>query len=210
MFTGIIEQYGRIHAIRVETFATRLVIDPGDWSYAPAVGDSVAVNGCCLTFAAVESGFWAFDVIRQTLEVTTLGELRPEATVNLERAATPMTLLGGHLVQGHIDGVGCVLAVTSDPTQWRVRIGAPLAMRPLLIDRGSVTVDGVSLTIAGLGPDWFEVALIPTTLSKTTLATRTIGDRVNLESDCLVRAVASVVAHTMAAPARSESATTPD
>lgn len=208
MFTGIIEQLGRIRDIRREPFATRLVVDCGDWTYVPAPGDSIAVDGCCLTLAATESGFWAFDVIRQTLEVTTLGDLEVGATVNLERAATPTTLLGGHLVQGHIDGVGIVLGVTSDPTQWRVRISAPAAMRPLLIDRGSITVNGVSLTLAALGGEWFEVALIPTTLAKTTLGSLKVGERVNLESDCLVRAVASVVAHTLAAGATPPSART--
>lgn len=201
VFTGLVEQTGRVAAVHRVEFGLSLEIDPGGWAYAPANGDSIAVDGCCLTVAGVsDSGGgrrFRFDVIRQSLEVTTLGELAEGALVNLEACATPTTLLGGHLVQGHVDGVGEVLSVMRDPTQWRLRIEPPLSLRPLVVDKGSIAVAGVSLTVAAVEPvdrpSWFEVALIPTTLAKTNLAERREGDRVNLESDCIVRAVAHLL-----------------
>lgn len=134
-----------------------------------------------------------FDAVHHTLRATTLGGLSTGATVNLEHSATPATLLGGHLVQGHVDEVGEVLAVSTDGGEWRVRIGVSETFEPLLVSRGSITVEGVSLTIAALGPRWFEVVLIPETLERTTLRDRVAGDRVNLEGDCIAKMVLRVL-----------------
>jgi len=201
MFTGLIEAKGRVASRRVVPFGVELEIEPIAWAHHPQPGESIAVNGCCLTVAAVAApggvSRWRFDVIRQTLEATTLAHLEVERAVNLEASATPTTLLGGHLVQGHVDGIGRVLEVLSDPSQWRLRIATPPALGPLVVERGSIAVEGVSLTVAAVEavdrPSWFEVALIPTTLERTTLGGLRPGDLVNLESDCLVRAVAHLL-----------------
>lgn len=197
MFTGLIEHLGRVASVRPVDGGMALEVDPGDWPHTPRVGESIAVDGCCLTVAADPNRGGGrrlvFDVIHQTLGATTLGEFREGRRVNLEASATPTTFLGGHIVQGHVDGVGRVLGVLRDPRQWRLRISTPEALGPLVVDRGSISVDGVSLTVAAIEPDarptWFEVALIPTTLERTTLGERREGDRVNLESDVLMRGV---------------------
>ncbi|MFM8640592.1 MAG: riboflavin synthase [Planctomycetota bacterium] len=203
MFTGIVEHQGRVLALRQEPWGARLEVDPCGWAHAPRDGDSVAVNGCCLTVVGTPAagGALCFDAVPQTLGLTTVGALRPGDEVNLEHAATASTLLGGHLVQGHVDGVGEVLAVSRSGGEWRTRIGAPASVLPCLFERGSVTVDGVSLTVAALGDGWFEVALIPATLAKTTLRDRAAGCRVNLEADHLAKMVAEQVRRAMAAAA---------
>jgi riboflavin synthase len=168
---------------------------------AAALGDSVCVSGCCLTVAGEASGEGerrrgtaAFDVVPETLSKTTLGRLRVGSRVNLEGSVTPTTLLGGHLVQGHVDGVGQVLRVEKD-AEWRVRIGAADGLMEYVSPKGSVAVDGVSLTIAAIGRvaggggGWFEVALIPTTLAKTTLSNLREGDACNLEMDMIAKMV---------------------
>jgi riboflavin synthase len=201
MFTGIIEHQGRVVALRRESWGARLEIDPCGWTHRPGDGDSVAVNGCCLTVVGSPAAGAAlrFDVVPQTLALTTVGGLREGEQVNLEHAATPSTLLGGHLVQGHVDGVGEVLSVGTAGGEWRTRIAAPDSVAPYLLERGSVAVDGVSLTLAAVGPGWFEVALIPATLAKTTLRDRVAGSRVNLEADHLAKMVAEQVRRAMAA-----------
>lgn len=193
MFTGLVQHVGRVASIRPSPAGATLVIDPMGWDHHPAQGDSIAISGCCLTVAApAEPGrVLGFDVIHQTLRLTTLGGLKPGDRVNLEHAATPTTLLGGHIVQGHVDGVGQARRVeTETPGEWRVRIECPLALRRYLSPRGSVAVDGVSLTIAAVVEVGFEVALIPTTLQRTTLGGIGPTPRpVNLEVDALVKAV---------------------
>lgn len=201
MFTGIIEQQGRVRASSPTPAGVRLVIDSQGWGYRARIGDSVAVNGCCLTIAADPAGAGGalvFDVIPETLRKTTIGALRLGARVHLEHAATPVTLLGGHLVQGHVDGVGEVLEVATGnerrapeaASEWRVRIGLAAELMPYIVPKGSVAVDGVSLTVADLGRHgWFEVALIPTTLAKTTLGELAVGSRVNVECDAMAKTI---------------------
>lgn len=178
--------------------SVRLRIDPGSWKHRPALGDSICVGGVCLTVAGRSGGGRGkgrtldFDVIPETLAKTKLGGLRVGVGVNLEHAVTAATLMGGHFVQGHVDGVGRVVSV-SRGDDWRVRVRVGGELRALMIPKGSVCVDGVSLTIAALYADAFEVALIPTTLELTTLAGLRPGDDVNIEADMLVKAVASVV-----------------
>ena len=186
MFTGIVQHLGRVAAFDRNDFGARLRVDPVDWRHQPAHGESIAVDGCCLTIAGRS---FEFDVIRQTLEVTALGRLKVGDRVNLEHAVTPTTMLGGHIVQGHVDGVGTVSEVNSDPTQWRLRISPPARLMEEIVEKGSVAVSGVSLTVAATGPDWFEVALIPTTLELTNLGTLKVGDEVNLETDYIAKVV---------------------
>lgn len=199
MFTGLVEAMGTVAAMRATETGRRLEIDPGEWSHVPEPGASIAVSGCCLTVVEVVSGRFVFDVVHRTLEVTTLGRFTEGDRVNLEKSATLDTLLGGHLVQGHVDGVGRVLEV-DEGADWRLRIEAPAEVAPHLVDRGSITVDGVSLTVARvLGePAGFEVALIPETLARTTLAARRAGDEVNLEADAMSKMVAGHVERLLA------------
>ena len=204
MFTGIIEHQGRVVSLRPQAWGARLEIDPCGWAHVPAAGDSIAINGCCLTVVAApgEGGMLAFDVIPQTLSLTTIGALAAGEEVNLEHAATAATLLGGHIVQGHVDAVGEVLAVSTAGGEWRTRIAAPTDVMDLAVDRGSIAVDGVSLTIAATGSGWFEIALIPTTLAKTALRDRQAGSRVNLESDPMAKMIAVQVQRVLAAAAK--------
>ncbi|MBX3402608.1 MAG: riboflavin synthase [Phycisphaeraceae bacterium] len=203
MFTGLVQAVGRVAAIeqtgRGPAVPVRLRVDPGSWRHRSALGDSICVGGVCLTIAALGRGragrggrTLEFDVIPETLSRTTLGGLKAGDRVNLEHAVTAATLMGGHFVQGHVDGVGRVVSVRAGD-DWRVRVRVPRELRPLMIPKGSVCVDGVSLTIAAVHADGFEVALIPTTLELTTLSRLRAGDGVNIEADMLVKSVASVL-----------------
>ncbi len=191
MFTGLVQAVGVIRTIEPTGSGRRLVIDTGAWRHHPAPGESIAVAGCCLTVAAEPApGLLAFDVIPETLARTTLGERRPGDRVNLEHAARADSLLGGHIVQGHIDAVGEVDRIDTADGQWRVRIAAEPSVLRLIPPKGSVAVEGVSLTVAATAGEWFEVALIPVTLDATTLRDLTPGASVNIETDILARTVA--------------------
>lgn len=193
MFTGLIEQQGQVRAVQATASGARLVIDAAGWPRDPRDGESIAVNGCCLTLVSAEHGALSFDVIPQTLSRTTLGAFKPGDRVNLERSLAFGALVGGHLVQGHVECVGSVLGVSRAGGEWRTRVEAPAEVLAMLAERGSVAVDGVSLTVAACGPDWFEVALIPETLERTTLRERLDGARVNIEPDMMARMIASEV-----------------
>jgi riboflavin synthase len=193
MFTGLIQRMGDVSERRDTATGVRLAIRAPGWLADPQPGESIAVNGCCLTLVQATDDTLCFDVIPQTLALTTTGDLRVGDAVNLERSLRADALLGGHLVQGHVEGVGTVVGVDQTNGQWRTRISAPPAVHAHMIDQGSVTVDGVSLTVAATGADWFEVALIPETLQRTTLAHRMAGSRVNIEADVLSRMVAAQV-----------------
>jgi riboflavin synthase alpha subunit len=186
MFTGIVREIGLVEAVERGGEGARLRVRA---RLAPdlAEGDSVSVNGTCLTVASGADGAFDADVVNQTLSVTTLGELEPGQSVNLEPALRAGDPLGGHLVQGHIDAVGEVAAVSEDGFSRRVLVIAPIELRRYLAEHGSVAVDGVSLTIAGLSDEGFEVALIPETLNRTTLDRLAQGERVNLEVDVIAR-----------------------
>jgi riboflavin synthase len=200
MFTGLVQAVGTVRRVEPRDFGVRFEIDPKAWDYHPAPGDSVAVNGCCLTVidpdrahTPPEERCFAFDVIGETLEKTTLGRLEPGHRVNLEHAARADSLLGGHVVQGHVDGLGTVALVQDTPGDWRIRIEAPDPVMECVAPKGSIAIEGVSLTVAAVDspqsgtPRWFEVALIPTTLDLTNLRDRAPGDIVNLETDILAR-----------------------
>jgi riboflavin synthase len=186
MFTGLVADIGKVESVektgdgaRVR-ISTKLSAELGD-------GDSISVGGACLTAAALAAGAFEADAMNQTLELTTLGELEPGDTVNLELALRASDRLGGHIVQGHVDGVGEVSSVTEDGIAKRVEVSAPAELLPLIAERGSIAIDGVSLTVSGLGESSFEVSLIPETLERTTLGNLAPGDRVNLEADVVAR-----------------------
>lgn len=178
----------------------RLVVQPGPSDLesvsAPTPGDSVSVSGCCLTVAEAGLGGWAFDVIPETLSKVWLGSVMGGHRVNIERACTPTTMLGGHVVQGHVDGLASITAVTTD-NGYKIRMTMPDDLMQYVTPKGSVAVDGVSLTVATLSVEhrWFEVALIPETLARTTLSERRCGDRVHIETDCMVKAAVHWIRH---------------
>ena len=188
MFTGIVEEVGTVEAIESGDAGARLGISAG-FAAELREGDSIAVEGVCLTATGVRADGFEADVMNQTLSLTTLGELEPGAPVNLEPAVRAGRPLGGHMVQGHVDGVGAVRSAAEDGFARRVRVGVPDGLERYLVERGSVAVGGVSLTVAALDDDWFEVSLIPETLERTTLGSVAAGDRVNLELDVVARYV---------------------
>jgi riboflavin synthase len=190
MFTGIVEELGTVVALEPQSDAVRLSVGATTVLEDAALGDSISVNGCCLTVAERTDSTWTADVMAETLAKTGLGALVAGERVNLERAVTAGTRLGGHLVQGHVDAVGRV--VRRDPGEhWDVvTVAMPGDLAPYLVDKGSITVDGVSLTVVEAGDDRFTVSLIPETLRRTTLGFREPGDAVNLEVDVIGKYVA--------------------
>jgi riboflavin synthase len=189
MFTGIVEELGEVLAVEPLDRAARLRVRGPLVTSDAEHGASIAVNGVCLTVVTHGDGEFTVDVMQETLVRSSLGGLAAGAPVNLERAVTMATRLGGHIVQGHVDGVGTVLK--RDPAEhWDVvEIEAPGDLLRYVVEKGSITVDGVSLTVAGVGPCSFTVSLIPTTLELTTLGRRQPGDAVNLEVDVLAKYV---------------------
>ncbi|QBI21551.1 riboflavin synthase [Egibacter rhizosphaerae] len=190
MFTGIVEELGSVAGIERDGGSARLRVACRTVLADTGVGDSVNVNGCCLTATRIDpaEGFTA-DLMGETLDRTALGVLAPGDPVNLERSVPANGRLGGHLVQGHVDAVATVEEVADLGTWTRMTIRAPADLRPYLVEKGSVTVDGVSLTVAELGGDTFALGLIPHTLSVTTLGRRAAGDPVNLEADVIAKYV---------------------
>ena len=190
MFTGIIEGVGRIAALEHRGGDVRLSVDVGTLPFdAVQLGESIAVNGVCLTVIAFDATSFAADASTETLSLTTLGGLAVGAVVNLERAMRPTDRLGGHLVSGHVDGVGRVLGVHEDARAQRWRFAAPAALLRYIAKKGSICVDGVSLTVNEVDGEGFEVALIPHTVSHTAFAHTGVGDPVNLEIDLVARYV---------------------
>jgi riboflavin synthase len=190
MFTGIIEELGTVEAVEPQSDAVRLTVRAETVLEDARLGDSISVNGCCLTVAERTDTTWTADVMAESLAKTGLGSLGAGDRVNLERAVTAGTRLGGHLVQGHVDAVGHV--VRRDPGEhWDVvTISMPADLAPYLVDKGSVTVDGVSLTVVEAGSESFTVSLIPETLRRTTLGFVEPGGAVNLEVDVIGKYVA--------------------
>ena len=189
MFTGIVEELGTIAAVEDQGDALRLTIHAQHVLADVGLGDSISVNGCCLTVAERDGDTWTADVMQETLDRTSLAGVQPGDRVNLERAVTPTTRLGGHIVQGHVDAVGVVRRRTPSEHWEVVEVEMPPELGRYLVEKGSVTVDGVSLTVVEAGPDAFTVSLIPETLARTTLGSRRPGDRVNLEVDILAKHV---------------------
>lgn len=198
MFTGLVEGLGRVAAVVPETAGIRLTIAPPAAMLDPAdpcrLGDSVAINGCCLTVIALDAAGWSFQAGTETLSKTNLGRLQPGDPVNLERALPVHARLGGHFVQGHVDGVGTVAAIATEGDWVTMDFHAPPALARQMVTKGSVCVDGVSLTVVTVSDDAFRVALIPHTLAVTTLGVRRVGDPINLETDILGKYVERLLA----------------
>lgn len=190
MFTGIVEELGEVVGKDELADAARFVIRGPVVTADAGHGDSIAVNGVCLTVVEVlPDGRFSADVMAETLNRSSLARLSVGSPVNLERAAALNSRLGGHIVQGHVDGTGSVISRTPSEHWEVVRIALPDALSRYLVEKGSITVDGISLTVSDLGPDWFEVSLIPTTLAMTTLGASAVGTTVNLEVDVIAKYV---------------------
>jgi riboflavin synthase len=187
MFTGLVEGMGNVLAVDPGHGLTRLTLETPFDAAELALGESVAVDGVCLTAAALHPGGFAVDAVAETLRLTTLGRLSPGDPVNVERSLRVGDRLGGHLVQGHVDGTAEVLGVTRDGGDVRLQLALPPGLRPYVALKGSIALSGVSLTVAGLEGSAFEVALIPETLARTTLGRVRQGDRVNVEVDLVAR-----------------------
>jgi len=185
MFTGIIEELGSVRAIEERGENARIVIAARVVTEGTNHGDSISVNGVCLTALDIQPDSFAADVSRETLLRSTLGRLRPGTPVNLERAVTPATRLGGHIVQGHVDARGQLAGIEDHGESWTVRINYPKEIARYLVFKGSVAVEGISLTIAALTEDYFDIAIIPKTWEVTNLSHLKSGDDVNIEVDVL-------------------------
>ena len=189
MFTGIIEELGRVASIEMRKGGSHIMIEASLVTSDSKDGDSLAVNGVCLTALDVSSEGFAADVSQETLHRSTLGDLEHGSRVNLERAVTPTTRLGGHILQGHVDGRGTFRSAERHGDFYTVRIGFPRELAQYFVYKGSVAVEGISLTIASLDDDSFDIAVIPKTWQLTNLSTLKPGDTVNLEADILAKYV---------------------
>ena len=194
MFTGIIEELGRVQRVEMHGQDARIVVEAHAVTEGANEGDSIAVNGVCLTALDVREGSFAADCSGETLERSTLGRLKPGAHVNLERAVTPSTRLGGHIVQGHVDARGQFLGAVDHGGSWTVRIGYPPEIGRYFVFKGSVAVEGISLTIAKLTDEYFEIAVIPKTWGVTNFSYLRPGDDVNLEADIIAKYVERILA----------------
>lgn len=195
MFTGIVEELGVVEGIEQQDDAIRLTVRGAFVTDDASLGDSIAVNGCCLTVAQKDGETFTADVMHETLTKTSLGALDIGSKVNLERAVTPATRLGGHVVQGHVDGTGRVLRRTPSEHWEVVEVELPADLARYLVPKGSITVDGVSLTVVDVLDSSFTVSLIPETLARTTLGFKQPGDPVNLEVDVIAKYVERLLEH---------------
>lgn len=193
MFTGIIEELGVVSGIEPLHEAVRISIQGPEVTVGSKAGDSIAVNGVCLTVVTNKRGVFTADVMLQTLANTALGGLQRGSKVNLERAVTPATRLGGHIVQGHVDGTAEILSRTPSEHWELVKFALPAELDRYLVAKGSITVDGISLTVADIDDTSFTVSLIPETLARTTLGFKQPGDTVNLEVDVIAKYVEKMV-----------------
>ncbi len=193
MFTGLIQDVGKVESVDAGRDGARIRIATSLGAEI-GLGDSVAVNGACLTATTVDPGWFETEAMNQTLEVTALGGIEAGAEVNLELAMQASDRLGGHIVQGHVDGIGTVAAVAEDGFARRLRVELAPELLRYAVDKGSVTLSGVSLTIASLGDSWLEVSLIPETLERTNFGRTQPGDKVNVECDIVAKYVERLVA----------------
>lgn len=195
MFTGIIEELGTISLFEAHAGGAKIEIAAQAVTEGTSDGDSIAVNGVCLTALNIKPDSFTADVSQETLDRSTLGSLHPNSPVNLERAVTPSTRLGGHIVQGHVDGRGEFISAVSCGGFWTVRIGYPADIGQYLVYKGSVSVEGISLTIASLTDTYFEIAIIPKTWELTNLSSLRPGDEVNLEADIIAKYVERIISY---------------
>ncbi len=193
MFTGIIEELGEISSLEKHTKGARIKISAKIVTADVNEGDSIAVNGVCLTALDITANSFAADVSQETLDRSTIGDLKIGSKVNLERAVTPSTRLGGHIVQGHVDGRGKFLQAVREGDFWTVKIGFPKEIGQYLVYKGSISVEGISLTISNLTDDYFEIVVIPKTWELTNLSALKKGDAVNLEVDIIAKYVERIM-----------------
>ncbi len=189
MFTGIIEELGQVEAIERTDGGARLTVLAPRSTADLSVGDSIAVNGTCLTAVRIADDRFEAEAVLETLARTNLGDLSVGSAVNLERPMRADGRFDGHIVQGHVDGVGTVAALTEEGDGYRLTVAMPTELAPYVVEKGSITIDGISLTIAALESDVIEVAIIPHTMQATVLGSRQVGDRVNLEVDVVAKYV---------------------
>ena len=189
MFTGLIEEVGTISRIKRGSGIADIVIEAIKVTDDLKIGDSIAVNGACLTATAVESGSFTAQAVEETLQRTTLGYMKPGAAVNLERALRLGNRLGGHIVQGHVDGMGTVSSVRTTANYTLIGVSHDVSLNRYIVEKGSITVDGISLTVTFTRNGEFGISVIPHTLEETTLSILRVGDRVNLETDIIARYV---------------------
>ncbi len=189
MFTGLVETICTVKSIRPGAGSTVLAVDLGELGGESKIGDSIAVNGVCLTATGIEGAIVSFDVSAETLAKSTLGKLRPAQQVNVERAMKATDRFAGHFVQGHIDGVATIEAIDKHGEFADVRFAAAAELLDAMVAKGSVAADGVSLTIANIDQNGFRIAIIPETLRRTTLGRAKAGDCVNIETDIIVKAI---------------------
>jgi len=189
MFTGLIEAVCRVTSVRQSAGAMQMTVDLGELAEETGIGDSIAVNGVCLTVSKLEGGLASFGLSGETLAKSTLGRLKPSSPVNLERALKPTDRLGGHIVQGHIDGTATIKAVDRRGEFADIRFAASPELLDQMVVKGSVAVDGISLTVANMNQNSFLAAIIPETLRKTTLGTARVGDTVNIETDIIAKII---------------------
>lgn len=194
MFTGLIEELGKIESCQPHAGGSRIIVSADLVTADISNGDSIAVNGVCLTALDVSHNSFAADISPETLNKTTLGNLQPGSSVNLERSVTPATRLGGHIVQGHVDGRGTFISATSHGDFWTVKIGFPPELARYFVHKGSVSVEGISLTIAALNENDFDIAVIPKTWEMTNLPSLKPNDAVNLEADIIAKHVERLLA----------------
>lgn len=193
MFTGIVQAIGVVERISRRAAGGRIVLDAPGLPRPIVDGASICVNGTCLTVVSSDASRIEFDAVAETLQRTTLGDLAPGARVNLEPSLRPGDRMDGHHVQGHVEGTGRVRRIGDGATGQLWTFETPAELMPFIIPKGSIAIDGISLTVAGIGEDRFDVALIPTTLERTTLGRIRVGDRVNLETDILVRTIVTTM-----------------
>ena len=201
MFTGLVEGTGRVSALKSLKGGTSLMIDAGPLAQGAQLGDSVAINGCCLTVTSIDNSHLAFDLLAETLACTNLGQLSPGWVVNLERALPAQGRYGGHFVTGHIDATGVIRGWEQKGDDYELRLGITPVHGIYLVPKGCIAVDGISLTVAEVGRDFFSVWIIPHTRAVTALRERATGDLVNLEFDLLAKYTEKILASRVVSPA---------
>ena len=207
IFTGLIIEVGSMRDLDRRRDGAHLTIDAKKVLEGTRIGDSISINGVDLTVIEMSSNWFSADASLETLHRTTLGDLKPGSRVNLERALAVGERLGGHMVQGHVDGTAQLVSVGSEGNAYRMRFQLPVGLAPYVAMKGSIAIDGISLTVAGLGDDWFEVAIIPHTWRETTLRDLAPGGRVNLEVDVLAKYVERLLEKKEAASQRESKLT---
>lgn len=193
MFTGLVEEKGKVIALEELGDSIRMQIEAPVVTADAQLGDSISVNGVCLTVAELGDATFIADIMQESLNRSALGELAPQSTVNLERALLPTTRLGGHIVQGHVDGTAKLISRTPSEHWDILRFELPADLARYVVEKGSIAISGTSLTVSAIGETWFEVSLIPVTLRDTILGDLADGDLVNLEVDVLAKYVEKMV-----------------